>query len=209
MNARITLIGIQTDLMSRSEPKSIADTWALDNERFDKDVLLSAIIEKGGRFEPLYSDPDYFNDMCVYWWSKWKRTFEKWFDIWDVSYTPLENYDRHELTHEDTHDVIDNDTTYSNTKDDDYTTENLVSAYDVSTYSPHDKVIGTDDETNTGSGTNDTDADKDFDRESYIHGNIGVMYATDMIDRELRSNYFNEYNHMADIFCSEMLIRVY
>ena len=207
MNARITLIGTQTDLMSRN--KSIAETWTLANEHFDKDVLLSTIVEKGGRFEVLYTDPDYFNSMCEYWWLKWKRTFEKWFDIWDVKYTPLENYDRREETHEDTHDVIDNDTSYSSTTDDDYTVKNNISAYDSGTYQPHDETIGTDDRTDEGTGTNDTDADKDFDRDSYIHGNIGVMYATDMIDRELKSNYFNAYNHMADIFCSELLIRVY
>lgn len=207
MNARITLIGTQTDLMSRN--KSIAETWTLANEHFDKDVLLSTIVEKGGRFEVLYTDPDYFNSMCEYWWLKWKRTFEKWFDIWDVKYTPLENYDRHESTHEDTHDVIDNDTSYSSTTDDDYTVKNDISAYDSGTYQPHDMTTGTDDRTDEGTGTNDTDADKDFDRESYIHGNIGVMYATDMIDRELKSNYFNAYNHMADIFCSELLVRVY
>ena len=71
-----------------SQNKSITDEWTLTNENFDKDTLLSAIIMKGGNFEPLYTNPSYFYTMCAMFWKKWERTFEKWFDALDIEYNP-------------------------------------------------------------------------------------------------------------------------
>ena len=68
----------------------------MENERFDKDVLLNTIVVRGAQFEPLYSNPEFFLQMSDSWWMAHKRTFEKWFDAFDIAYAPLENYDRHE-----------------------------------------------------------------------------------------------------------------
>ena len=112
MNARITLIGIERILNDLYE-ESITDSWELENNTFDKDVLLSTIITKGGRFEPLYTDPTYYYSMTKLWWKKWTRTFTKWFDVFDKEYEPLWDRNGYEEVHEDTTDVLDNDTTYS------------------------------------------------------------------------------------------------
>lgn len=68
----------------------------MENERFDKDVLLNTIVVRGAQFEPLYSNPEFFLQMSDSWWMAHRRTFEKWFDAFDIVYAPLENYDRHE-----------------------------------------------------------------------------------------------------------------
>lgn len=203
---------------------------------------MATIITKGGTFEPLYTDPMYFRAMCTWWWKKWSRTFTKWFDVFDKEYEPLWDRNGFESVHEDTHEVLDNDTTFERNRnakeitDDDYTshkqtdtdgtTENQVSAYDVSTYQPHDKSIvdntviengsGTDDRTVTqnegenGSGTSDSDNDKDFDREFHSWGNWGIsMTSQKLLKEELEVQYWNCYEHIADIFCDEMLVRVY
>lgn len=209
MNARITLIGIQKALSINE--KSFADEWTLtDIESYDKDVLLASIITKCGQFEPIYTNPDYFREMCGYWWKKWERTFTKWFIAFDKEYEPLWDRDGHETVHEDTHDIIDNDTTYSSTVDDDYTAENQVSAYDTSTYQPHDKTIGTDDKTVNDEGTNDTDATKDFDREYHSWGNWGIsMTAQKLLESEFKVQYINLYEAISDIFCDELCVRVW
>lgn len=240
MNARITLIGMERTL--NRENKSITDTWSIDNEHFDKDILLSAIITKGGRFEPLYTSPDYYYEMCDYWFKKWNRTFTKWFNVFDKEYEPLWDRNGFESIHEDTHDVLDNDTTYTKNgsihevMDDDTTgssstnshsvTENTVSAFNSSSYQPHDKSettanssesnTGTDDRiTDTtinerGTGTNDSDNDRDFDRDYHSWGNWGISQTSQkLLESELKVQYWNCYNHIADIFCDEMLIRVY
>ena len=264
---------------------------------YDKDTLLANIVMTGGRFEPLYANPDYFRFMSGLWWNKWTRTFEKWFDAFDLEYNPLENYDRQEDWREDTTDgestsveygstttldhdgshavggtdttVLDNDTTYSKTinstetNDVDTeshvsgsnggTTEHQISAYDSSSYSPNSKDItsnnksedvtgkedstkvgvlsdsgsGTDDSTTTKtwseSGTNSADdhtnidgtsaTDRSYDRDlehtGRIHGNIGVTTSQQMLQAELELQSWNIYQHIADIFCKEMLITVY
>ena len=184
MNARITLIGIE-QILNDMLNESITDSWSLDNSTFDKNVLLSSIITTGGRFEPLYTDPTYYYNMCNFWWRKWKRTFTKWFDVFDKEYEPLWDRNGFESVHEDTVDVLDNDTTYSKTgkttevmdddttsnettkkteiMDDDTTgsrhstTENTVSAYDSNTYQPHDKSETTESTTGTDDRTTTTD----------------------------------------------------
>ena len=102
MQARLTLIGMEQEL--NRDNKSISDTWVLNNENFDKDTLFSTIVTTGGQFEVLYTNPDFFYLMCSYFWKKYNRTFQKWFDVFEIEYNPLENYDRYELVHEDTTD---------------------------------------------------------------------------------------------------------
>jgi hypothetical protein len=129
---------------------------------------------------------------------------------------------------------MDDDTTgTSNT-----TTENTVSAYDSNTYQPHDKSVvnsnttgtddrttvtdvtrsgsGTDDRTTTtnmnesGTGTNDSNNDRDFDRSYHSWGNWGISQTSQkLLESELKVQYINTYNHIADIFLDEMTVKVY
>ena len=85
--------------------KSIADNWVLSNTHFDKDVLMAAIMIKGGTFEPLYTDPLYFREMSTFWWLKWSRPFNDWFDALDLTYNPIEDYEKNDVIHEDTTDT--------------------------------------------------------------------------------------------------------
>lgn len=256
-------MGTETHLQAMR--KSIADNWQFNDtdldSKFDKNTLLSAIVQKGGTFEPLYSDPLYFHQMSWYWWQKWARTFAKWLIALDKEYEPLWNTDRYEEIHDNeattgTNDTvfgerIDNDSTYQKTShqvevtDEDTshnvqtqsngTEEGLVSAYDSSEYQPETKNItnassqengtGTDDVTKTtdvtesGSATddtqrnsttdNDTTGTRDFDHALHAWGNIGVMSSQQLLTEELKIQEWNWYNHVADIFCNELLIRVY
>lgn len=251
MLTRLTLIGTEKELNRKQ--KSITDTWTLDSDVFDSEVLLASIVNTGGQFEVLYADPDYFYDMCGYFWRKYKRTFQKWFDAFEIEYNHLENYDRVEETHEDTTDAgslnrkyenetvldsatsgtstrtVDTDTTDNETNSD--TTTNTVSAYDASGYSAHDKsevsgtkgntgtidttdaltTGGTEDATTTVEGTDGSTSanDRDFDRESHIHGNIGVTTSQQMLESELKVQAWSVYQHISDIFCKELLLCVY
>lgn len=216
MNARITLIGIEAQL--NFEEKSITDTWACEYGDFDKDILLSAIITTGGRFEPIYTDPEYFRMMCGYWWQKWQATIDKWFDAFSQEYNPLWDRNGFETVHEDTYDVGTNDTatTTNEVVDDDTTAHvnNNVSAYDQSTYQPHDESIssGTDDRTTdfTGSVDNDTTNDRDFDREYHSYGNWGISQTSQkLLESEFKVRKINLYNKVADLFVNEMCVRVW
>ena len=215
----MTLIGMEKALNYQN--KSITDEWVLDNEAFDKQTLMAAIIQKGGQFEPIYPDPDYYSTMCKLWWAKWSRTFNKWFNAFDIEYNPLENYDRLETWHEDITDEGTLDTTTSNTEvvDDDSSStssqENTVSAYDSSSYSPQNKTESSataeDDRTVTNNGTvgSETSNDRDVTHTGRIHGNIGVTTSQQMLESELKTQRFNIYDQIADIFACQLLIKVY
>ena len=236
MRERMTLIGLENQLNYKE--KSIVDSWTLSTiDYFDPEVLLSDIIVKGGTFEPLYPDPEYFYYMCSFFWRKWERTFTKWFEAFEIEYNPLENYDRYESWSESkddtgTVDTTDNKTiTNSETTDNDTTTENKVSAFDTSGYSEKDKSItendisvsGTTLDSSTGtvdtsfrstvndSNVIDTDTTNksEIEHEGHLHGNIGVTTSQEMLRSELDIQSWNVYEHISDIFIKEMLITVY
>lgn len=89
-----------------ADEKSIVDTFELlpseEELDYDKEVLLAAIMRKGGTFEPLYTDPEYFYWDCSMWWKKWRRNFTKQAEALMIDYKPLENYRRNEVEHSDT-----------------------------------------------------------------------------------------------------------
>ena len=66
--------------------------WDLVNHNFDKDILLSVILQKYGDFPVLQENPILFKHFSDIWWAKYYRTFQKWFDAFDLPYHPLENY---------------------------------------------------------------------------------------------------------------------
>ena len=161
MNARVTLIGFERELNALE--KSITDTWDLDNENYDKDDFLAAIIMKGGRFEPLYADPEYFYLMCGFWWNKWKKNFGAWFDALDLEYNPIENWDKYENWHEDIDDVGTDDTSTTNRTvvDEDLSHNNRIEDRETM----HDEATSNTvlDGTEQLSGTDEVDHDYDKD----------------------------------------------
>ena len=62
----------------------------------DKDTLVNNIMLRGGEFEVVYSNPDFYKSAIGLWSDKHYRTFEKWINALAIDYNPLENYDRME-----------------------------------------------------------------------------------------------------------------
>lgn len=62
----------------------------------DKDTLVNNIMIRGGEFEVVYSNPDFYKSAIGLWSNKHYRTFEKWINALNIDYNPLENYDRME-----------------------------------------------------------------------------------------------------------------
>ena len=185
-------------------PQSLTDNWdfseLLEDEEtinFEASTLLAAIINRAASFCVLYTDPDYFKLMSDSWWAKWAPNFLAWIRAMEKEYNPIENYDRQESWHED---IVDDGET---TLDSDTSDTNTVSAFDSSSYQPHDKNTGTVDNTTT------LDNDRDIDHTGRVHGNIGVTTSQQMIESELRLRYNNIYNMIADIYVKELFVAVY
>ena len=62
----------------------------------DKHTLVNNIMLRGGEFEVVYSNPDFYKSAIGLWSNKHYRTFEKWINALTIDYNPLENYDRME-----------------------------------------------------------------------------------------------------------------
>lgn len=195
---------MESELNRKTTPQSLTDNWdfseLLDEEEtinFEASTLLASIINRAASFCVLYTDPDYFKLMSDSWWTKWAPNFLSWIRAMEKEYNPIENYDRQESWHED---IVDDGST---TLDSDTTDTNTVSAFDASTYQPHDKNTGTVDNTTT------LDNDRDIDHTGRVHGNIGVTTSQQMIESELRLRYNNIYNMIADIYIKELFVAVY
>ena len=190
-------MGIEKELNLKDPADSLKSKWTFDNSEIDfsADTLLAALINRGASFCVLYPDPDYFQLMNGAWWDRWKGAFEKWFTALALEYNPIENYDRIE----NWTDSGESGSEISSSG----TTEGQVSAFDSSTYSPHDKEINS-----SGSEASASNTDE---HEGRVHGNIGVTTSQQMLESEmiLQQKWGNLYNHIADVFISEMLVAVY
>lgn len=91
--AKITLIGMQRFL--EHDDLNIL-TGAEFPSGIDTDILIPAIMLRGGEFEVLYPELDIWQLFVQAWAAKWYRTFDKWINALNIEYEPLYNYDRTE-----------------------------------------------------------------------------------------------------------------
>lgn len=71
--------------------QDLNQNWNLRNENFDKDVLFGVIMREFGDMEVLEKNPKLFKYYVDIWWERKYRTFEKWWNAFDLSYDPLIN----------------------------------------------------------------------------------------------------------------------
>ena len=144
--------------------RSISDSWDLDKVidkdewgnptgtthdlPFDKEVLLHTIMLKGGELGVVFNNIATYYAQCMWWWKKWHRVFQKWWEVEEIDYNPMWDRDGLRKFHEDIDDegynnnvttgreVMDDDTTGSKTSTevmDDDTTEQGTSTLTVDT----------------------------------------------------------------------------
>ena len=203
----------------------------------DNSLLIDTILLNGGEFEVLYADVDFMKNAIGRWSNKWRRTMERWIAVLEKEYNPIENYDRIEdwtdanskktnndaihsegITRKET--AIASDASVSSGEGD---TENKVSAYDVATYSAHDRADTSSKGTNNSLGTTDAKGETKTDsidsmqgndisngiHSGRIHGNIGVKTTQSMVLEEIDVSRFNIYDEIANLFLQELTIYTY
>lgn len=60
----------------------------------DKGILTECIYEDGAEFGVIYTDPPFFKSRVEGWFQRKYNTFQKWNDVLNSTYNPIENYDR-------------------------------------------------------------------------------------------------------------------
>ena len=155
----------------------------------DPDIVHDVIMAECGEMQPLFTDADFMQNMIGVWSQKWAHTFERWVAALAEEYDPLHNYDRHE-------DITDTHyNTITNTGD----IQGQRSAFDASTFQPHDKTINNLTNKDNGNVT----------REAHLYGNIGVTTSQQMLRDELSVAEWNIYEHIKDLFMQEFCIMIY
>lgn len=158
-------------------------------EGLNKDVLIAVILKECGEMTPVFTDAEFMQQMIGAWSIKWKDTFRRWFNALSITYDPLNNYDRTEEWTTDTTSGSSGSSSVETTK----------SAYDSDTYTPYDKV----------SGTNSDNASGNEVKRGHTYGNIGVTTSQQMLQAELDIAEWNIYDHIKDLFMQEFCIMIY
>ena len=160
-----------------------------DEDGMVRKLITDDIILRHGDTPLFIPEPTVMKYYIRSWSLKMQPVFQRMWNACIAEYDPIENYNRSEYRTETTEDTMGNtrtldtatDTTGTNT------TENSVSAENVSTFEPDNKTVETPDlnVADTGTITDDGNYDGSLTIDSNIHGNIGVTTSQQMLEQEL------------------------
>lgn len=160
-----------------------------DEDGVVRKLITDDIILRHGDTPLFIPEPTVMKYYIQSWSLKMQPVFQRMWNACLAEYDPIENYNRSEYRTETTEDTMGNtrtldtatDTTGTNT------TENSVSAENVSTFEPDNKTVETPDlnVADTGTITDDGSYDGSLTIDSNIHGNIGVTTSQQMLEQEL------------------------
>ena len=160
-----------------------------DEDGVVRKLITDDIILRHGDTPLFIPEPTVMKYYIQSWSLRMRPVFQRMWNACIEEYDPIENYNRSEYRTETTEDTMGNtrtldtatDTTGTNT------TENSVSAENVSTFEPDNKTVETPDlnVADTGTITDDGSYDGSLTIDSNIHGNIGVTTSQQMLEQEL------------------------
>lgn len=213
--AKITLIG-----MNNYTEGHIWDGLAVPSQ-MSKETFINTIMFQYGEMETLFSDPEAMAFAIQTWSNKNNWSMVKAAAAINVSYDPLNNYDRTETRSRtesgtNTGTVTDSgNTSVTSTTSGTNANEHTVSAYDSSSYSADNKDEGSTSGSGISTGTDsntrtDNLAHSNTESESIrAYGNIGVTTSQQMLESELNVSLYNIYDTFAGIFAYDLLLMVY
>lgn len=161
----------------------------------DRNVVVAAILEETCDFPIIITDLETLRFSINQWSAHRVEIWEHWLDTTRYEYNPIENYDRRE--EESTNANRSGTLTSSSSRTGSDTDTEGVSAFNSAGMTNHTQST-----TTYGSGSSGTDTDsreETIARELYVHGNIGVTSAQDMIKQEREIADFD----IIDIIVSE------
>lgn len=189
--AKITLIG-----MNNYTDGKIWEGLILP-EGMDAEVVKNEIMLECGEFQLLYPDATFLEMQITHFFRKWKRTFEKWWEVDQVEYEPIFNLDV-TATYTDEYSGK-ADSKKNNTA----SSQSDVSAFNSSSFQPESRTSG-----NNNNTSNSTDSHTNV-RTEVRRGNQGVTKSQEMVLDEIRLRQWNIYKAIADLFATEFCVVIY
>lgn len=209
-SAKITTIGFYNFL--NREGDDLFKFLSLP-DGIDKETLIDNILLRGGEFEVIYSDPFFYQKAIGSWSKKWERTIRKWIEGLAIEFAPLENYDRMEEWTDVNSGIVKGTENSTSESAIDSKTDNInkISAFNSDTLRNNDSSnanASSDSNSKTASDSTRTD-NNTLKHTARIHGNIGVLTSTQMLEDYLRVEQWNLYEHVTDLFLAEFVIPIY
>ena len=195
----------------------------------DAASVVNCILTIHGRAPLDHFDTNYMRKAIGVWSRRRKPIWEKLLKTTQFEYDPISNYDRKE-EYEDKHTSTDKKESTSSLKSDatntvagvsrySESTENQVSADNVSGYSPESKRMGsssensntttTDAGTGTTSGKDSTEHKEEIKHTAHLYGNIGVTTTQQMIDEERKIVNYSVEEAIADDYRERFCLDFY
>lgn len=195
----------------------------------DAESVVNCILTIHGRAQLDHFDPRYMRKAIGVWSRRRKPIWEKLQKTTQFEYDPISNYDRKE-EYQDTHTSTDKKENTSSSKSEvtntvvgvsgySESTENQVSADNVSGYSPESKKMDssseksdtttTDSGTGTVSGKDSTEHNEEIKHTAHLYGNIGVTTTQQMIDEERKIVNYSVEEVIADDYRERFCLDFY
>lgn len=200
-SATLTLMGLYQYGLNRYN-MDIFEKLTLPDE-IDKDVVVTTILSNGADYELINPDLLFMYDASEFFSKKWKRTFEKWVELLNAEYEPLDNYDRKEYFSESSSEY--NSLSGSDSSSSSMSETNTVSAFNSVNQSPASAAEAK----NNIAGTTSTESNR-YDNKIHdgrVHGNIGVKTTQSIwLEQADLVRDFNIYEEIYKLFAKEYLI---
>ena len=180
----------------------------------DKETLINEIMAYCGQLYPYHQVPAQLKLNINFWFKRMYFNFSRMFQAIQSDFNPIENYDRYEdRSTSESSAFSDSSSSYmSDSSTHSESQLNDVSAFDASTYQPSDRnqTAGRNDATNAQNATSRNAGRRDFHESAHIHGNIGVMEASTMVQHTIDLYAANDiYRKIAEMFEKEFILQIY
>lgn len=170
-------------------------------EGIDMETLVDRIMIRCMEFSVMHTDFEYAHFQILNFFKVHYRTFNKWMNVLNKEYEPLNNYDRTEIysgngSHNNANSTSGSDSnTITTTK----------AAFNSSGYEPYEKNVSSG--SSSGSGSDHGSFNEGHNLRAF--GNIGITSSQTMLTEEWEVDKLNIYTSIADMFCDEFCIQVY
>lgn len=206
-NATLTLLGLYQ--YGKRHDIDLFDSLTLPTG-INHDIAVANILHNCADYEVLYPDFDFMKTSIEMFSTKWQRTFEKWVEVMNIEYDPLENYNRYENWSDSTSESSSSETSMSahDSTSESTANSNNISAFNSPTMEPDTSAAlsGQTAGNSSSDGKNQNQLDRFNEHGGRIHGNIGVMTTQAMFKEEWELDKLNIYDEIMVLFAREFLI---
>ena len=196
---------------------SIFDGLSLP-DGINKETLIDKIMIRGGEYESVYTSVPFLKSAISNWGATHRHLIDKWLEVYNKDFEPLENYDRIEdWTDDANNSTIGSGSTKGN--DNTHAQGNVTGTNTVSAYNTNNLVNdngtsqGNTSDTSSSTQTDSTTQSNDINHSAHsgrIHGNIGVTTSMQMYESFwlLMGEYGDIYNAIATLFLQDFVVPI-